>query len=368
MLADVSHDAGDARERLVVLTDRVTATQSISFRRPVDEGGEAVASLELFTHQAAHLTYLTREEFWVRQKPSVLFLSRQAHPRVFPVLQLARQHGVPTVFHIDDDLLDVTTALESDRYDYYSDPERLRVLRTALGLVDLVYASTPALGERLVDHGIHTEVFAGEIYCSVDHAQLPTTYPSLGPVIGYMGSGGHARDLAMVVPAITRLMQDIPSLRFETFGTISMPEGLQRMFGSRCGHHVGVGDYKDFLGRLAELGWWVGMAPLEDNSFNRCKADTKWVEYASAGIAVVASDIPVYHKACDGGAGIVAADTQQWCAGLAALIQDGKLRRDVVAKARSKLATDYSHGVLRNQLLEVVRRARSAYERHQLDN
>ena len=78
----------------------------------------------------------------------------------------------------------------------------------------------------------------------------------------------------MVLPAVRRLMSEVPNLRFETFGTIGATQSLSE-FGSRVGHHRGVPNYALFLARLSELGWWVGIAPLEDTPFNRCKADTK---------------------------------------------------------------------------------------------
>ena len=362
-----SADAGQKTgHRVVVLTDRATATQSISFTKPLEEGGGDV-SVELFTHHPAHLIQLTRDDFWSRQKPAALFLSRQAHPRVFPVLRLARQHGVPSVFHIDDDLLDVTTALEAERAQYYQDPERIRVLRSAMNLVDLVYASTEPLAIRLAEHGISTKIVAGDIYCSIDPAEFVKPLPASGPVIGYMGSAGHSQDLAQVMPTIVKLMHDIPSLRFETFGTIAQPPEMAPLI-DRYSHHAGEPNYASFLRRLRDLGWWVGIAPLVDNTFNRCKADTKWVEYSLAGMAVVASDLPVYHRACADGSGLLATTPDDWYKSLAVLVRSGEMRRTLLQSARSKLAAHYTHAALQQQVRSVIELAQAQYGLHQLDD
>jgi hypothetical protein len=353
-----------SRHRVLVLTDRIGATQTISFTQPINLESGDFESIDLFTYNAAQLAYLSQEEYWRIHKPTVLILSRHTDARVLPVLSLARSHGVPAIFHIDDDLLEVTTTLGSERLDFYQDPERQRTIRNAHGLVDLIYASTAPLAARLAEHGVTTEIVAGRLYCSIDPRRLVEPLPATGPVIGYMGSGGHAADLGTIMPVVVRLMREMPALRFETFGTIPPPAEMAE-FGARFQHHAGFTDYAAFVERLCELGWWVGLAPLADNSFNRCKADTKWVEYSLAGMAVAASDLPVYHRACDGGCGALASSEDEWYARLSLLLRDGAGRRRMVAAARAKLAASYTHAQLQQQLVDVIARATREYERNQ---
>jgi hypothetical protein len=159
-------------------------------------------------------------------------------------------------------------------------------------------------------------------------------------------------------------MREMPALRFETFGTVPPPSEMVE-FGARYAHHAGVLNYAGFLKRMCELGWWVGIAPLEDTAFNRCKADTKWVEYSLAGMAVVASDLPVYHRACDDGAGMIAADAGEWRLKLGALLRSSDLRARTIAAARQKLKRNYTHQALQRQLLSVIDRATSAFRVHE---
>ena len=352
--------------RLLVLADRLGATQSISFTLPINLNSGDIESVDIYSRGESRLAYLTQAEFWLNHRPTVLVLSRYTDPAVLPLLKLARKYKVPSVFHIDDDLLDMPATL-AERYEVYQDPSRRIALRTALDSVDLVYASTLPLAERLIEHGITTEIFAGSIYCSVDPERMPALLPSTGPVLGYMGSGGHSTDLATVMPTIVRLMKEMPLLRFETFGTISPPPEMSD-FGGRYAHHSGLSDYTAFLARLNELGWWVGIAPLDDNPFNRCKADTKWVEYSFAGSAVVASDLPVYHRACAGGAGATARDADEWYTSLGLLLRSADLRRKMVEIAREKVRRLYTHQELQKQLLAVLEQAARARLRRDLND
>ena len=72
------------------------------------------------------------------------------------------------------------------------------------------------------------------------------------------------------------------------------------------------------------------------------------------GLAVVATDLPVYHRACADGAGLLAADEQEWYEALRALIMNKDLRSDTVSAARGRISAMYSRDALRRQLLSIV--------------
>jgi len=348
-------------ERILVLSDRIGATQYISFAQPLEKliSTEKII-LRMESDQKEWEFQKVTQQIWLDSRPTVLILSRYLHERAIRFVELARKAGVPVIFHIDDDLMDVPLSLGVSKYNYYHQPERLEALRAVMDASDMVYASTTILADTLLTHGIKAPIVAGDIYCAIDPALIHKSIPATQPVIGYMGTGGHSEDLALVLPAIIRLMTEIPSLCFETFGTISPPEELAR-FGSRYLHHSGVMDYKLFLSKLAGLGWWIGIAPLESNTFNHCKADTKWVEYSFAGIPVVASNLPVYHRACADGSGILAGNDTEWFNALATLIRNAEYRRNLVDAAQQKLIHLYSHRALEKQLINVIDQAKQIY-------
>ncbi len=351
-------------QRVLALADSVGATQYIFFEQPLRPAVAAGAlALTMARDDPAWDEADARESLWCRHRPTVLVLSRYSNARALAFVDDARRRGVPVLFHIDDDLLDVPLALGSSKYNHYHQPERLAALRRALNSADLVFASTEPLARRLREHGIAAPVVAGADTCAVDASAFPQPLPALGPVIGYMGTGGHSQDLAMVMPTLVRLLHEIPDLRFETFGTIRPPVEMVA-FEGRYLHHAGVADYESFVSHLCGLGWWVGIAPLADNPFNRCKIDTKWVEYTYAGIAVVATDLPVYERACVAGAGMRATSAEAWHAALGDLLRDGNLRQAQVRRARQHLQQRHAELARRQPILrildEVTRRARLA--------
>ena len=349
-------DAVESPRRVLVISDVITATQFISFLQPL-QSGAGPAGFALFLENCPN-TAAESEALFGAIKPDFVVLSRCTHPGGESVVRLARENGVPYIYHLDDDLLRVPASLGADKFRAYNNPARIHRLVAYINAADLVYVSTAPLKDALIASGIAAEIFAGEIYCAVDSARLPQPMPSGWPVIGYMGTSGHANDLDMVLPAVERLLEEFADLRFEVFGTIQMPERLLR-FGNRVMAHTADLNYPGFIAKLHALGWWIGLAPLEDNEFNRCKADTKWVEYTAAGVAAVASDLAVYHRACADGAGLLVADEAGWHGALKALLRDGGGRERMAVRAREKLRAAYSQEALRAQVLGVLDKAKA---------
>lgn len=347
-----------SRKTVLIVTDSRggrTATQEISFAQPLEKL-DAAAPFQV-TFETAHSDPAAISNAFASQSPDLLVLSRYTSPNGVEWIAQSRNAGIPVIFHIDDDLLSVPESLGEAKFKAYNSPERLQALRENIESSDLLYVSTPELAKRFHQHGVRVPVIAGDLYCSVASNEIGALEPpATGPVIGYMGTAGHSADLAMILPAICEVMDAIPSLQFEVFGTIRMPPQVER-FGSRVRHLAPVVDYANFIPFLRTLGWWVGLAPLEDNTFNRCKADTKWVEYSLAGMAVVASDLPVYHRACADGAGTLAASNADWSRAVYELVHKPQEREKMIEAAQTKLRKSYSREKLRAQVAQVFDQA-----------
>jgi glycosyltransferase involved in cell wall biosynthesis len=293
------------------------------------------------------------EAMFNETKPHVVIFSRYGGPLASQMLKIVRQAGVPIIAHFDDDLLGVPPDLGPDKYRRYNDPMRLAAIHTVLQESDVVYTSTSALAERLQERGISVPIVAGSIYCSGE--SLKNTFRTQPPIIGYMGTGGHAHDLAIALPGLIRLLDVRSDIRFELFGTIPMPDSMHR-FGARVVHHPFNSNYNAFLHHLGKLGWSIGLAPLTDIPFNTVKANTKWVEYTSAGIAVIASDHPVYRESCAMGCGLVV-NGDGWFEAISSLVDNPAGMVEMSMRARNKLEGEFHPERLRSQLLSVFKRA-----------
>lgn len=350
---DLLSPAAPGKPRVLVLTEYVNATYFISFDTPFramharGELGFAVASQGLVARQG--------EGCWVRMdeafQPDRVVFTRYAQPFGIEMLRYFRGRGIPVVYHIDDDLLELPESLGHDIVKRNGSWIVKDARRQMLAEADLVYASTPALAARLASRFPGQRVFHG-MYAPYlgDRLEPQPARAGQAPTVGYMGSKGHQQDLRIAVPGLVRLMTDRPDIRFETFGTISMPEELLA-FGTRVKAHAVNKSYVAFLDALAGLQWDVGIAPLADEPFNQCKAPTKYVEYSAAGIPVVASNVDVYRGVVAAGGGTLV--DGDWAGAIGAFLDDPVSRASMVAAARAWCRREFAPAKLEAQLHEL---------------
>jgi len=262
---------------------------------------------------------------------------------------------VPAIYQVDDDLLAVPRDLGERKHAYHNAPERIDAVRALFAGADMVYASTERLRERILDHDPDIMVVTGPINCSGRVMRTPDQAPARS--IGYMASADHLPNLMMVLPALEKLLDRHARLKFELFGSIPIPEWLAR-FGERVRKVDPVSDYESFLDRLAERQWDIGICPLTAIEFNLTKSNNKWVEYTSAGIAVVASANMIYDECCADGCGILAGDSNEWFTALERLVEDDGARVEMIARAQHKLESSYGIDQHQRQILEIVEMAR----------
>ena len=162
------------------------------------------------------------------------------------------------------------------------------------------------------------------------------------PRLGWAGSASHLEDLLFLLPAI-RALQTRFDFEFTVFGLIERDlrdeaesvrgclmrlapaareraalflELIDRLAEVRH-RHVPFVPVQSFPQALADLDWDIGLCPLLDTPFNRCKSALKFYEYAACGSATVASAVPPYDREVQP---VVPNDATDWIEALAPLL------------------------------------------------
>jgi glycosyltransferase involved in cell wall biosynthesis len=291
-------------------------------------------------------------------RPTVIIFCRYSGPLVESFLQCAKEMNVPTIFHIDDDLLHIPLALGQSKHKFHNDSRRLNTVRKLLDGVDLVYCSTARLRSRLIELNVGSPVEFGEVYCA-GHVLARAENRQIRK-IGFMGMPEHAHNLGVVVPALVRYLREHPDVTFEFFGGIPSPAEFE-VFGGRVVHAPRIANYGDFLNEFAKYRWDIGICPLTPIPFNLMKANTKWVEYTSVGAAVVASRGTVYDDCCSEGCGILASSESEWYEALTRLTDEPGERYRMVLRAQEKISEKYSLARLKRQVEGMIGQARKLH-------
>lgn len=280
--------------------------------------------------------------------PDLVVFCRYSGPHVRALAEWARTRSVPTIFHIDDDLLAVPRELGEEKFAFHNSPQRIDAIRFLVGHADVLYCVNPTLHERL-------KPLRGEKACHVGRIAGPGVVLRPPPTgrslrIGCMGTG-RSHDLEPLVPTVAELLRRRPEIEFHLFGSIPKPSAWAA-FGSRIVTTPVVADYAAFREAFAALGWSIGLTPLAKTHFNLGKTNLKWLEYTSVGIAVIASRGTLYDDCCADGCGILADSPEEWLSAIEFLLDHPEERVAQVLRAQRRLEEAFSAEALRRQVLD----------------
>ena len=162
-----------------------------------------------------------------------------------------------------------------------------------------------------------------------------------GPVvIGYAGTNTHGADLELLEEVLYRIAQRYGNEVSFTFMGCST-ELISRLPGFRFVQFETT--YEAYARKLMEIPVDIMLAPLEDNPFNRCKSNVKWLEYSACGMAGIYSDLPPYTCVKSGETGLLVRNTaDDWYNALTSLIDNPKKRRQIARNAREEVMAHYT--------------------------
>jgi len=295
---------------IAVFTEHFNATYYINFLAPLSFGTPGVHLRGMSAEQLAACADAELRAWLAASSagPAVqsVILSRVIGPHAHRLVSICEDLGLSVHFHLDDWLIELPVDLGS-AYTHRYDQIYAGQLELIVNRVGHLLCSSASLCHQAQAHFPTLRVNQSTGVC---YTPYPGAKPALKaraarigrrllklnqPTIGYAGSRSHARDIALLTPALDQLMHENPELRFECFG-LPVPELLARHWHQRVASFGYTADYPSYLQALYETGWLLGLAPLVDDLFNRCKTPTKLVEYTACGIPALCSDIAPYRE------------------------------------------------------------------------
>lgn len=297
------------------------------------------------------------------ERADVVVMCHTIDPRHAHILDWIRELGRPLVYEIDDNLLRIPPEIPG--LDYLRDPVRRAALISCLRQADVVRVYSLELQRILAEFSGHVVMVSGPL----DWSLMP--FDSTGSASRGRSRFGSSTGLntppVKIVYATGRVEDRIGQILIEPLRQVldAHPDAELTIWGPRhdaLAHHPQVRllplvrDYDTFFARFAAEQFDIGLAPLPDDEFHRCKSNNKFREYAACGMAGVYSDMPVY-KTCvaDGQTGLLAANTAStWAKAISRLLDDPPLRQAIGQRARAYAAGHFNERATDDQWMAQI--------------
>ncbi len=217
----------------------------------------------------------------------------ESRPQMIKMADALKKMGKKLVYDIDDCIDKIPETVVSSKV---FTKERVDVMFELMSKCDAITAPTEI---TMNYYRRHTRI--GDKYgCCVPNCLFMSIMPQAVPKddgifrIVFAGSPSHQDDLRMVKDAIIEIKRKHNKSVEYTFIGLSTSE-LAAVFGGwRDFNATGFVDFENYFDTLAETNADLGIAPLLQNDFSRCKSPIKAVEYIACGIPCLLSHVPPF--------------------------------------------------------------------------
>lgn len=216
-----------------------------------------------------------------------------------------------------------------------------QVSEIVLNISDMITVTTEYLGDLYKKYNKNVVVLENNM--DLERWDVPKKENKSDSIrIGWAGSLTHYEDLKLIEKPLKKILKEFPKTELVFVGDLRLAE-MFKGYSIECMLGVPFDFWPD---KLNGLQLDIGIAPLVNNEFNRCKSNIKWQEYSIAKVAGIFSPT-VYEKTSshitfDGKIGMIAENNEQWYRCLKNYIICKNLRKDMANHAYSFLVQKYS--------------------------
>ena len=279
-----------------------------------------------------------------------------------------RENDIKIIFDIDDNIMAIDE--NHTEYEYYR--RFFEYFKFLVRNSDKIIVSTPYLKESFKEYNDDIEVIENTLMnnwkfsekCEIRDLSDKDTIK-----IGYFGTRTHDPDLRMLETPLKNIRKHFQdrNIEFEVVGiTTNSYDWISKTIvpPNNYKNNPGLIDFAKNIafkvlekinrGRLElpycqfidwmkdEVDWDIGLAPLQDNRFNKNKSNLKYLEYTALNIPGIYSNVEPYKDIKDKNTGIVVDNnSQEWEEALISLIENRTLYKILLINSKRDIKENY---------------------------
>ncbi|MGY6276304.1 hypothetical protein [Methylomonas sp. MgM2] len=243
---------------------------------------------------------------------------------------------IPILYDVDDYIID--NQIKHQRYFYFKTVKPY--IQWIIQESDIITVSTSELKEKIETH-TNKPIIVNRNLINHELLYVPPRQRTGTVNILVSGTPSHKHDWRIIIEPINEILKKYKDGVNITFLGTPPKFFLNNPLITKVNFER---NYVDYAAQLRNLNADFALTPLEDTAFNRCKSNIKWLEYSSAGIPGIYSNLPPYNscvKHNDTGL-LVDNDPEAWFCCIEELIVSPEKTSAIARNAQNQVLENYS--------------------------
>lgn len=284
------------------------------------------------------------------ERSDVVVLIRPHNYLSQKIAEQAKKCGCFIVFFMDDDLFNLPKSMPSM-------PWRRRSLERNLKISNVILSSSQYIVNKYKERTEDNRGTVAHTVISQEELRMIPRWDTVchDPIKLVFAAGGNHEGLfyEFVEPMLTELDRKYGEMLSLTFvGTHPEIDKTQYSMEITYQRSMPLLEYRDYMRKQK---FDIGFAPLNDDSFSKCKYFNKFIEYTMAGVVGIYSNCEPYTFVIkDGFNGKLAENTPQSWLECVCELMDGNIRKKNLDNAMDQLKNEFNVEKIKKDLLNGI--------------